>query len=78
MADEGDQVGAAVATAQTKIISQVCLVYIIVVYMSRLGTSVALPFAIFHRLRVSEAGTGWIPLGFGIAVKDKPSELSCS
>ena len=42
---------------------------------SRLGTSVALPFD-FSRLGVSEQALGGIPLGFGIVVEDKPSELS--
>ena len=40
------------------------------------GTTVALPFASFYRLEVPEQALGGIPLGFGIAVEDKPSELS--
>ena len=37
----------------------------------------ALPFAIFNRPEVSEQALGGIPLGSGIVVEDKPSELSC-
>ena len=35
-------------------------------------------FCNFYRLEVSEQALGGIPLGFGIVVEDKPSELSCS
>ena len=35
----------------------------------------ALPFARFYRLGVPEQALGGIPLGFGIVVEDKPSEL---
>ena len=38
----------------------------------------ALPFAKFYRLEVPEQALGGIPLGFGIVVEDKPSELSCT
>ena len=31
----------------------------------------------FYRLGVAEQALGGIPLGFGIVVEDKPSELSC-
>ena len=34
-------------------------------------------FRNFYRLKVSEQALGGIPLGFGIVVEDKPSELSC-
>ena len=34
------------------------------------------PFTIFYRLGVPEQALGGIPLGFGIVVEDKPSELS--
>ena len=34
-------------------------------------------FCSFHRLEVSEQALGGIPLGFGIVVEYKPSELSC-
>ena len=37
----------------------------------------AQPFTIFYRLEVSEQALGGIPLGFGIVVEGKPSELSC-
>ena len=40
---------------------------------SRLDTSVGLPFV---GLGVPEQALGGIPLGFGIIVEDKPSELS--
>ena len=46
-----------------------------------LGTSVALPFAIFIqctcRLGVSEQPLGGIPLGFVVVVVDKASKLLC-
>ena len=35
----------------------------------------ALPFAIFNRFGVPEQALGGIPLGFGIVVEDKPSEI---
>ena len=35
-------------------------------------------FCNFYRLEVSEQALGGIPLGFGIVVEDKPSELSCN
>ena len=41
--------------------------------VSKLSTSVALPFCNFHRLRVPELALGGIPLGFGIVV-----EVECS
>ena len=34
-------------------------------------------FCNFYRLEVSEQALGGIPLGVGIVVEDKPSELSC-
>ena len=34
-------------------------------------------FCNFCGLKVSEQALGGIPLGFGIVVEDKPSELSC-
>ena len=35
----------------------------------------ALPFAIFYRLEVSEQALSGIPLDFGIVVEDKPSDF---
>ena len=46
--------------------------------LSRLGTLVALPFALFIGLGVPEQALGGIPLHFGIVMEDKPSELSCN
>ena len=34
-------------------------------------------FCLWPRLGIPEQALGGIPLGFGIAVEDKPSELSC-
>ena len=38
----------------------------------------ALTFVIFIGWKCPEQALGGIPLGFGIVVEDKPSELSCS
>ena len=35
-------------------------------------------FCCLYRLEVSEQALDGIPLGFGIVVEDKPSELSCT
>ena len=45
---------------------------------SRLGTLGGSAFCSnFYRLGVPEQALGGIPLGFGIVVEDKPSELLC-
>ena len=35
-------------------------------------------FCNFHRLEVPEQALGGIPPGFGVVMKDKPSEFSCN
>ena len=45
-------------------------------WFSRLGTSVALPFA--YLIGVPEQALGWVSLGLGLVCEDKPSEFSCS